>query len=294
LTELGYGSVTEKLESGGYENPLNRIKGINIARKLTAGGDPLHSSFLVTMLKPFKEWNKIKDDVIAIMEEQQEKIAKAERRNLMLNRATILKDVLEKYAANLPINHPAPGMGDIADFPAFKTILLDTPLDNVITPGSFEDAVSLLPALSAEWRASKELELLEILGPHTSLADLQLAATRFRCMGCSHDIPYPRIIVHQCLRQLNCDEQPANQREMDFSACQEILGRIWSPTRCVKSTVEQKMNSIILQCGLDPATATHQELMSSDVILEIISEARHSPICRQFSDIPFVVRDSAT
>jgi hypothetical protein len=236
-------------------------------------------------MRALKEWSKIKDGAVEIMTKQKQLIEEQEHRDLMRTRATVLKDVLNKYFSDLPFNHTGPAMGDIASFSVFRSILLDTPHDVEVAAESFANVMAELPALSEEWRVSKTAELLELFGPGISESDLSLAVNQFHCSICSQGIPYSRVFVHSCF--LNGEYQDGISE--DRRLCESILGRTWSVRNC-RPPRKERWLAFLPQCNLDPSSATLVDLLASEVIVELEQNCRGD---RHLANVAWVVSISA-
>jgi hypothetical protein len=140
-------------------------------------------------------------------------------------RVQILSELLRQHHAQLPLDTILPGIGDLYERESFRAVL-DTPLieddeSDPVTETSFQMAMTELPLITEQWRASATDVLRSLLPAVDQLSlspeptrtpneetsgstdRLLLATSVFSCkcaMG-RHIFSYPNILAHRCRHQ---------------------------------------------------------------------------------------------
>lgn len=175
---------------------------------------------------------------------------KAER--IDKHRRLVLKEVYNDFVASQPLHAIVPGLVDVGLIPQFAAVI-NSPLEEDITANHFNSALEKLPTFTADWRASKDAMLVDLMKIHIpgfQIGDLSLPTTIFKCTNCRTPTPiqYPRVLSHL---HLMCD------RRLEGGKIFEDPRRGWSPQLLrFDSSLYESARTIIQTCRLDAATIT--------------------------------------
>jgi hypothetical protein len=139
------------------------------------------------------------------MEEQRVIRLQRERISAISSRCMHLTRLYDAMRGLLPFNEPIPNIADVALLKPFKSLILDTPRETMVTLSDFQPLVGKLVEFLPSWREVADAAILDIvqkssIGSDATPALLPLATTLFRCASCSMTLHYPRVLVHSCLR----------------------------------------------------------------------------------------------
>lgn len=155
-------------------------------------------------------WNNIQRTLVDLLEDTRAKRRRKQRKILLKARQRLLGELIKDHPSNAPARIK-PGPADICAMPQIRQILVDTPMDIVVTAEHFQETIQGLEQLFAQWITDKSRELLKLLpnqpGAAVEVDDadfscLELATTYFTCTRCADPLSYPRILVHDCLTEL--------------------------------------------------------------------------------------------
>ncbi|RDB19806.1 hypothetical protein Hypma_012991 [Hypsizygus marmoreus] len=222
-------------------------------------------------------WDNIKLSVTRFMEHEKEKRLLDEYRALQQIRCHMLQDIYHDFIASQPIDAILPGIADIAVIPDYRS-LIDSPVDQNMTPACFAAAAQEMPRFVQDWRHSVDTKLVALikesgLDPHATEASLDLPTTFFKCDLCGDSIGYPRVLVHVCMTSLVCPPSHPDWYLFAGLKCQP-----WNECNLLflnQRTYSAGM-SLLRQCGLDPNTTTKQILEDPAFFIEcsICSEGK--------------------
>lgn len=130
-----------------------------------------------------------------------------------------------------------------------------------------------LPRILREWRSSRIQELLQILRAahqHASHSDLHLATTVFGCVTCQTLLVYPQVFYHRCCFNSRAEDELSHDRMQTFDKLYYGNGNgPWSArTISFHSRSSQFAEKIVINAGLDPATATVSDLTVARPVIE--------------------------
>jgi len=125
---------------------------------------------------------------------------------------TLKKPYIVAHSSNLARREP------------FQSLIRDTPIDQKINPAHLTELAVHIPEMNKLWRAEADTFLLGLLsepsrlgpGGEVDRTPLERATTFFNCYHCSEPITYPRILMHDCLRNRlnNSDPYAAATEEL--------------------------------------------------------------------------------
>ncbi len=175
-------------------------------------------------------------------------------RSAVPRRIRLVMDLCKSILSGMPEIPVIPDSSIIPSLQPFQDMIKNTPYDQDLLEDDFAEAVTTLPDICASWRQQQENELQSKLSALGRDADLSLAANAFTCAHCSSHpvLHYPYFASHGCfIVRSNIDG---------------ILTTSWDYTRikAVDEDIRTKCEDIIRLCGLDPASATIQDLDATD------------------------------
>jgi hypothetical protein len=195
-------------------------------------------------------------------------------------RGGILRDLLRRYACEQPkgIEQILPGVAALYESsPVFRGVVespLSEDLEDPVTAEPFADAMKSLPDLARMWREAHSRKLMELLPkdqPHlsqdeglveapNSFHQLELATSLFTCKSCTYKkLHYVNALAHLC--DFGLDSQG------DKAILQELRAETDSchPNNIsFDSTASRNAKHLVELCGLDPKTATAQDMDERD------------------------------
>lgn len=182
------------------------------------------------------------------------------RRKIALNRW------LEYRQENIAKFQILPECADVLFHPIF-TEVIEAPPATQVTEASFNDALSRVPEIVAEWQANCENALIALLPTGNSSAgsdhstQLTLAATVWNCSNCNHNIWYPDVLTHRCLTWFHSTKDlPPAEQQYGYTY-QFLKSRRWFVNFLkVDQVACGNAEKIIRACNLDPGTVTVAEM----------------------------------
>lgn len=273
-------SAMGKLREMGYGFELDNMRYRDL-EKLTK-----HSSFRKAQKLSERVWDSIKQPLIDIVEKVRQERLKAEYDVVLVKRQMVVDSLLSDYVLQQPVNEIIPGTGDVCQMEEFKTIIFDTPADVEVDAQSFQQVMAHLPQIIIKWRASRDIWLWRVLNVNLDstisqpdLTQLNLVSTLFICWECSTPISYPRVLAHNCragphlfciFRSSSSNTYPESvlwARE-DMLPWNYIRRFSIGYTETRSKVIGQQAKEIAGICGLDPDTATFEQMNELDPRLE--------------------------
>ncbi len=225
-------------------------------------------------LDPLTAWNNIKDELLKLLLVHRTQRLAQERWATLSQRYTRLERLYNQLGSTMDLREPFPLQGDILLSKAFEDLVWNTPLDEEMDDEFLykelaEHVSDILPA----WRSSKELELLEILQkdiPTSTISDLHLATTVFRCHRCISGLQYPQMFYHQCCLQHFPDNRNPELKTL-YTSSLRVPSGLWESTllsfnKCFSNIARTAVKA----CHLDPEQATMQDLLVADPLTECL------------------------
>ncbi|KAK0233981.1 hypothetical protein IW262DRAFT_126179 [Armillaria fumosa] len=204
-------------------------------------------------------WSNISDAVIALA--QQHKFIRLRKRKIRaVEERTILFE--EAYCAvtqDEPFLPIIPKPDDVVIQEPFSTLFFDTPLD-VSIADSLQAMWIHLPDIASKLRKAQTSKFTEVMEQAGLKADVHLATTVFRCTECCQSYQYPYVLAHRCpFREV---PKPFNDEDWKPYALRRISHHMaWSESQfTIDQETVDKMACLIKTCGLDPETATYEDM----------------------------------
>ncbi|THU76215.1 hypothetical protein K435DRAFT_974509 [Dendrothele bispora CBS 962.96] len=228
-------------------------------------------------------WNQIAPTLFELLQPIRDKRLKIERSNALRSRYEALKERYDNYIFQQNLRKSGyPLFGDVIDSESHvgHDIIFNTPYDQTLPEDAFDEEFKKLPKFIDDWKRHKAQELLEILqkdNPEATVETLGLAKTIFACRHCGDLIWYSEVFQHRCDSHQQSAKQghvPSSLEIHHGSNLYNQLGHTWNKDPSIAQVIFSKEQSIRLSfimqsCGLDPETATREDLDSlDDAILE--------------------------
>lgn len=215
----------------------------------------------------------MKDKLIASVEERRVLRLEYELKKKWQYRHCMALEWIGNYLTTLPLDTVHPPISNIVAYPSFRTVLLDTPIDEGISEEMLhKPLVEHLSTITSKWLESAKEELLQLIRPYKpnqnlTLKELELANLAFTCSSCGDPIRYPHILFHSCLSKVDRWRGPARA---DAGTIEEFNGANYiRPWSCEDIKEVRFMDaSFILACGLDPETTTQKMMDDLAPLLE--------------------------
>ncbi|KAG9226227.1 hypothetical protein CCMSSC00406_0005138 [Pleurotus cornucopiae] len=215
-------------------------------------------------------WNNIHRTLVDLLEDTRTKRRRKQRKTLLKARQRLLGELIKDHPSNAPARIK-PGPADICAMPQIKQILVDTPVDEVVTAEHFQETIQGLEQLFAQWITDKSRELLKLLPNQpgaedevqddTDFSRLELATTYFTCTRCVNPLSYPRILLHNCLTEL---PHGFRNREDDNAIMFLNVGSVpWNYNQLpieYRQDAESAAKKVVTAFGFDFRTTTHADM----------------------------------
>ena len=245
-----------------------------------------HASLTISI-----DWERMKPGLIEMLEtkRQTEKMI-----NELRSRLAQLSELITEFYSRMPEPAIIPPILHFARTSPFVDFIKNTvKMDD----SEFQGLTSCIPSIIASWRASADECLLNLLpqksrnrkGKETSIANrLDLAITFFKCEWCHEPISYPRVLMHECLRQRH-DEGDRSRDEEDKDgqkAVEPQVVSVWNKIQDGADWNEGKnqvtfdhdalrfARVIVKACGEDPDKVTFDQMNKIDARFECLRCSR--------------------
>ncbi|KAK0494977.1 hypothetical protein EDD18DRAFT_289815 [Armillaria luteobubalina] len=208
-----------------------------------------------------RAWSTMSDTLISIVKQH---------KNFRL--ASVVGRRMEKFHAayydatrDVPLLPIYPKAADVAVLKPFSKLLFATHLDQDVTE-SVTAALAKLPGVVDKWREIRNSSLQALMLKAGLEPNLNLATSFFKCNLCHCLCQYPYVLAHRCSspRRHNYLFDPDNWKNY---ALTRLLERerapIWSASQyMIDEKAFKRVQYIIQACGLNPETATREDMDS--------------------------------
>ena len=205
------------------------------------------------------------------MEDKKIKRLLGERVALLTKRLPILRKVYNTCVETYPVNSIIPRAADVFLDPVVQDLFIRPPLSTAFTEKDLETLGTLFPDIVRRWRNITEEKLLNMIAPSEKITEssFQLATTIFSCRFCHNDpLTYPQVLIHHCATvdygRVYDEEQSVIRRYLDCSNWN--VGNITFDAKKVEC-----LSEAIKLCGLDPKSATREDMDKRDPIFECLA-----------------------
>lgn len=226
-------------------------------------------------------WNNVKDTLLVhIAELRTERIAE-EKEDAILERCRALAKAYDEFLRTKPFTAILPTVGDIYALPEFAELIEETHYEEEIPQATYRALLDALPDSYFEtWRENCDAALVNVLnsipreGAPATRADLRLATTAFVTPD-GYFSPltqgYPHILASD---RLTDGRLFGDRRQM------ALRQRPWTATGIrVAVRYRARAEAVIALAGLDPKTATGDEMDALDPWFLWPADRRVYPLC---------------
>ena len=216
------------------------------------------------------------------MEAMKSQRLESERRALLSERLAVLNTVRETCVSTLPANATYPTTADLFRIPFVRNIIDTVPAaTGDFTSDDLEPVSLSFDVLNLQWQKEIGHKLVGLIqaaegsDAQDSLdaeAVLNLATSFFSCKACPRFLRYPAILMHPCATKYNY--QAPEKGDPDHLYIAEIRREtFWNTNHNVSMKPEHVafVSRLLDMVGLDPKTATAQEMDNLNPIFECIS-----------------------
>ncbi|KAH9935794.1 uncharacterized protein B0H18DRAFT_423867 [Fomitopsis serialis] len=253
LRDLGWGGELDRIAMQGY-CPLSEHAQVRPSKALTDRG-----------------WAKIRDEVVAKMQEIKDFRLRTERRALLRTRLNMLKAAVTA-ARTTPTKRTVedeykPKFQNLAFMPVFREFV-DAPNDVVVNQEAFAALMPRLPLLDEQWQKESREQLRAKLADHVDAQDgadvLNLAVAVFKCKGCPRILGHPQVLAHECVGSLLM-ESPGQHDDYLKLVVDVGYKYPWNADHIQVVTELERVRAIIEICGKDPKVATQKDMDDADL-----------------------------
>ncbi|KAJ7040353.1 hypothetical protein C8F04DRAFT_254471 [Mycena alexandri] len=221
-------------------------------------------------------WKNIEAPLVEFLTDLKKKRLEFAHHRIIKERRTLASRVYKKFQEAYPADTIFPPKLDMIRTEPFRTVIEDSPTNPEVklTEESFDAALLHVPSFSAEWRRSKDQELVELMkktSPDSTEADLHLATTFFACSTASEAIGYPRILVTSSATAYDYwdyrDEEEANSLRV------ALREDSWNANGTIRFHEQASLNAraVVEACGLDPDVTTAAEMEEINPAMECVN-----------------------
>lgn len=193
-----------------------------------------------------------------------------EREIMLQKRLPILRKIYDACVATYPVGSIIPCSADVFLDPFVQNLILNPSLTATFTEQSLETVGAAFPDIVLRWRKETEEKLLNMISTeNASKSIFQLATTIFSCKHCDARLTYPRVLVHCC-----ATKHFYHSSDEDLSIVMRYLDcSYWNYGNLITFEVEKiaLVAEAIKLCGLDPMSATGEDMVKLDPIFECLS-----------------------
>ncbi|KAK0481359.1 hypothetical protein IW261DRAFT_1606680 [Armillaria novae-zelandiae] len=209
-------------------------------------------------------WANMSDAVIALA--QHHKFIRLRRQKIRAveERMKLFEEAYSAVTQDEPLLPIIPKPDDVVVQEPFSTLFFDTPLD-VSIADSLQAMWIHLPDVASKLRDAQTSKLTELMKQAGLKADLHLATTVFRCTECCQSYQYPYVLAHRCPSQELA--KPFNDEDWKPYVLRRISHcyMAWSESQfSIDQETVDKVACLIKTCGLDPETATYEDMDTLD------------------------------
>ncbi|KAF9013022.1 hypothetical protein BDZ89DRAFT_1046801 [Hymenopellis radicata] len=245
-------SIIARLKADGWEEELDHPSAHRTLEYHSAVKQPKELTDRI--------WEAIKPTLTVIMSNLRAAILEQKIQDAVAGRLRLLERLGDSLLSKLPETLPNPPASALGMYQPFLDIVQTTPHDKDVTT-KLEEALETVPVICEEWRQEHETRLRAILRETGRRDDLSLVVNAFTCADCcrrslSVVLHYPHFASHRC-----------------FYSTARVGGTnvwIWNGkgTTAVNLDVYARCKDFVRMCGLDPHTATAEDMDGVDMFFQ--------------------------
>ncbi|KAF9015806.1 hypothetical protein BDZ89DRAFT_994888 [Hymenopellis radicata] len=258
-------SVIGRLQADGWEEEL---KDRSVLKTLLS-----HPYVNVAEQLSDHSWGAIRPTLTELMSNLRIDLRRRNMQVRIKERTRLVEDLGYAYFAKLPETPHNPPPSALSTYQPFRDIIMNTPHNEDATP-KLKEAFESVPAICEKWRTKQEADLKAILRKTGRSDDLSLVVNAFTCSAgwrCQYFptvLHYPHFATHMCF--------------ITSAAVGDTDVAVWSG-RGIETLSDGMYNvcvGIVRASGLDPATATAEDMDAADVFFrcEDAECSEHRPV----------------
>ncbi|KAF9000520.1 hypothetical protein BDZ89DRAFT_999306 [Hymenopellis radicata] len=244
-------SIIARLEAEGWEDEL----------KLDSTRSGLRRQPLVNQSKELtdKTWEIVRRGLTEFMSQRRAQVLEEKKKQVIRQRICLLEELADSRLSELPESPPNPPGSAVCLYQPFFDIINDTPIEEDVTAKLKKALKQCFPDICEDWRQDQEERLKKILRKQGRNDNVSLAVNAFTCAQCGYSPPilhYPYFASHRCFYST-----------ASFGLKTEVSTEVWSAENVkVLDLVDyRECVKVIRMCGLDPDTATAEDMDAADV-----------------------------
>ena len=182
----------------------------------------------------------------------------------IFRRKQLFQMLYSEHHSSLPEIPLMPRGNQVVFKSPFKELIFDMPLLEDMINAQVQEALESLPILAETWRVEMTTYLAKMLADAGRAVDLDLVSNAFICKKCIRPdlqgpvMYYPTVLSHRCF---HVDHTPPYDGN--------IIPEVFYPHHIGLLPAERvrQIEDVVRTCGLDPKTATRDELDAQDAFL---------------------------
>ncbi|KAJ3781589.1 hypothetical protein GGU10DRAFT_390520 [Lentinula aff. detonsa] len=220
-------------------------------------------------------WNKMKSNLAVMLSEHKEIRIAGEHKIVAVRRYETLVELYHQALKDSDFREPYPLVLDVLTDQDFKKLIWNTSCSDVLSRAFLSSQYSqLLPAVLQRWRSAKILELVGIVQrkiPGFTSSDLYLAVTVFGCKGCKIKMHFPEMFYHKCCQGFSANDD----LRAEFFRSNYLWDLCKGSCNLSKLFFDRSgsgtVKLVVEACGLDPKTASSQDLYAAEPLIECLT-----------------------
>ncbi|KAK0433550.1 hypothetical protein EV421DRAFT_1428233 [Armillaria borealis] len=244
--------VTDRLTALGWGEEIAKLEDVSVLK--------YHK--LVWQAKPLTEriWTNISEILVGHMRSQKAMRIENEERTAIDRRCKLFLSVYQELASSLPEIPVIPRQADVLLSEPFSVVILNTPLLDAVTEEILKEPFVHFKEIAARWREEKNCELQGVMKKSGFEPKLNLATTLFHCESCASRLAYPDVLRHFCCTQLRYISD-LDLKKNRYKALWNMPCHTWYADKLRFDQVGfDNATAVVKLCGLDPETATAQDM----------------------------------
>ncbi|SJL13372.1 uncharacterized protein ARMOST_16814 [Armillaria ostoyae] len=244
--------VTDRLTALGWGEEIAKLEDVSVLK--------YHK--LVWQAKPLTEriWTNISEILVGHMRSQKAMRIENEERTAIDRRCKLFLSMYQEFASSLPEIPVIPRQADVLLSEPFSVVILNTPLLDAVTEEILKEPFVHFKEIAARWREEKNCELQGVMKKSGFESKLNLATTLFHCESCASRLAYPDVLRHFCCTQLRYISD-LDLKKNRYKALWNMPCHTWYADKLRFDQVGfDKATAVVKLCGLDPETATAQDM----------------------------------
>ncbi|KAF8877132.1 hypothetical protein CPB85DRAFT_1443694 [Mucidula mucida] len=245
-------SILARLKADGWEPELTH--------RITQEALKRHRLVKQTKELTDQNWENIRPTLTTVMSDLRVEIQARNMREIITERTRLLTRLVEPVLRQMPETPHKPPPSALCTYEPFVDIIKNTPLEGDVSD-KLKEALPSVAYVCEQWRHEQEARLKTILRGETGRNDdLSLVVNGFACTDCHKRSPslvlhYPHFASHPCFYA----EAPVGDTGVEV--------KVWRANgiKALNQDVYDRCRDFVRMCGLDPDTATAEDMDGLDL-----------------------------